>query len=110
MDGRCIYNAWYVYVYCMNTIPAWALKYKTRGVYIRDVGNNYYAYRTRSKWVKEEKRTKTPPPEYLDVVTRNGIVRKDQVMGIRCVQLLRTYIKQKNIPGNVRNKGVGDRP
>ncbi len=75
--------AWYVYVYYMDTIPAWALKYKTRGVYIRNVGNNYYAYRTRSKWVKEEKRTKTLPPEYLGVVTRNGIVRKDQVMGIR---------------------------
>ena len=68
----------------MNTIPDWALKYKTRGVYIRNVGNNYYACRTRSKWIKEEKKTKTLPPEYLGVVTRNGIVRKDQVMGIRC--------------------------
>ncbi|MGP6207721.1 transposase [Cuniculiplasma sp. SKW3] len=67
----------------MNTIPDWARKYKTRGVYIRNVGNNYYAYRTRSKWIKEEKRTKTLPPEYLGVVTKNGIVRKDQVMGIR---------------------------
>ncbi|MGP6238985.1 transposase [Cuniculiplasma sp. SKW4] len=67
----------------MNTIPDWAMKYKTRGVYIRNVGNNYYAYRTRSKWIKEEKRTKTLPPEYLGVVTKNGIVRKDQVMGIR---------------------------
>ena len=67
----------------MNTIPDWAKKYKTRGVYIRNVGNNYYAYKTRSKWIKEEKRTKTLPPEYLGVVTKNGIVRKDQVMGIR---------------------------
>ena len=67
----------------MNTIPDWAMKYKTRGIYIRNVGNNYYAYKTRSKWIKEEKRTKTLPPVYLGVVTRNGIVRKDQVMGIR---------------------------
>ena len=52
-------------------------------MYIRNVGNNYYAYKTRSKWIKEEKRTKTLPPEYPGVLTRNGIVRKNQVMGIR---------------------------
>ncbi len=59
------------------------LKYKIRGVYIRNVGNNYYAYRTRSKRMKEEKSTKTLPFEYLGVVTRNGILRNDQVMRIR---------------------------
>ena len=67
----------------MNNIPDWAMKYKTRGIYIRNVGNNYYAYRTRSKWDKENKRTKTLPPEYIGVVTHNGIIRKDQVTGIR---------------------------
>jgi transposase len=67
----------------MNNIPDWARKYKTKGIYIRNVGNNYYAYRTRSKWDKENKKTKTLPPEYLGVVTRNGIIRKDQATGIR---------------------------
>ena len=67
----------------MNNIPDWARKYKTKGVYIRNVGNSYYAYRTRSKWDKENKRTKTLPPEYMGVVTHNGIIRKDQVTGIR---------------------------
>ena len=67
----------------MNNIPDWARKYKTKGVYIRNVGNSYYAYRTRSKWDKENKKTKTLPPEYIGVVTRNGIVRKGDVTGIR---------------------------
>ena len=38
---------------------------------------------TRSKWDKENKRTKTHPPEYIGVVTHSGIIRKDQVTGIR---------------------------
>ncbi len=59
------------------------MKYKTKGVYIRNIGNRYYAYRTRSKWDKGEKRTKTLPPQYLGVVTKNGIIRKDDVTGIR---------------------------
>ena len=67
----------------MNNIPDWVLKYKTRGVHIRNFGNNYYAYRSRSKWIKEEKRTKTLPPEYLGVVTPNGIVKKNEITGIR---------------------------
>ena len=67
----------------MNNIPDWAKKYKTKGIYIRNVGNSYYAYRTRSKWNKENKRTKTLPPEYIGVVTHSGIIRKDQVTGIR---------------------------
>jgi len=67
----------------MNNIPDWAKKYKTKGIYIRNVGNSYYAYRTRSKWDKENKRTRTLPPEYIGVVTHSGIIRKDQVTGIR---------------------------
>jgi transposase len=67
----------------MNNIPDWARKFKTKGVYIRNVGNSYYAYRTRSKWDKENKRTKTLPPEYIGVVTHSGIIRKDQVTSIR---------------------------
>jgi transposase len=67
----------------MNNIPDWARKFKTKGIYIRNVGNNYYAYRTRSKWDKENKRTKTLPPEYIGVVTHSGIIRKNQVTSIR---------------------------
>jgi hypothetical protein len=58
----------------MNNIPDWAKKYKTKGIYIRNVGNSCYAYRTRSKWDKENKRTRTPPPEYIGVVTHSGII------------------------------------
>jgi transposase len=67
----------------MNNIPDWAKRYKTKGIYIRNVGNSYYAYRTRSKWDKENKRTRTLPPEYIGVVTHSGIIRKDQITGIR---------------------------
>ena len=51
----------------MNNIRGWARKYKTKRIYIRNVGNSDYAYRTRSKWNKENKRTKTLPPEYMSL-------------------------------------------
>ena len=38
-------------------------------MYIRNVGNNYYAYRTRSKWIKEEK-------DYLIRIEENRRNRK----------------------------------
>ena len=68
-----------VYIRYVNNIPDWARKYKNRGLYI---GNNYCAYSTRAKWVKKENRIKTLPPEYLGVVTLNGIVNKAEMTGI----------------------------
>ncbi len=65
----------------MNNIPEWAMKYKTRDVYIRNIGNKYYAYRTRSEWDKTEKRTKTLPPKYLGAVT----IGAERICGI-CFQ------------------------
>ena len=67
----------------MNDIPDWALKYKTKGIQIRRFGNNLYAYHPRSVYDKIKKRPKSLPPEYLGVVTRNGIVKKGDVSGIR---------------------------
>ena len=67
----------------MNDIPNWALKYKTKGIQIRRFGNNLYAYHPRSVYDKIKKKPKSLPPEYLGVVTRNGIVKKGEVSGIR---------------------------
>ena len=67
----------------MNDIPDWAMKYKTKGVQIRRLGNNLYAYHPRSMYDKANRRPKSLPPEYLGVVTRNGIVRKSGITGIR---------------------------
>ncbi|MHB1812914.1 MAG: transposase [Thermoplasmataceae archaeon] len=67
----------------MNSIPQWALKYKTKGVHIRNFGDHYYAYRSRSVYDKKTKKTKTLPGKYLGVVTHQGIVKKGEMMGIR---------------------------
>ena len=47
------------------------------------MGDSYYTYKTRSKWERDNKRTKTLPPEYIGVITHNDIIMKDQVTGIR---------------------------
>jgi len=52
-------------MYNNNNIPDWAKKFKTRDVYIRKVGNNYYAYKTRPKWDKVNKKTNTLSPVYI---------------------------------------------
>ncbi len=52
-------------------------------VHTRNFGNNYYADRSSSKWIKEEKRTRKLPPEYLGVVSRNSIVGENKITGIR---------------------------
>ena len=67
----------------MNDIPDWAMKYKTKGVQIRRFGNNLYAYHPGSMYNKANRRPKSLPPEYLGVVTRNGIVRKSGITRIR---------------------------
>ena len=67
----------------MNNILYLAMKYKARGIYIRSAGNSYYAYRLRSKWDKERKKTKTLPPAYIGIATHNGIIRKDQSTRIK---------------------------
>ena len=53
----------------MNSIPQWALKYKTKGVHIRNFSDHYYAYRSRSVYDKKTKKTKTLPGKYLGVDT-----------------------------------------
>ena len=75
----------------MNSIPQWALKYKTKGVHIRNFGDHYYAYRSRSVYDKKTKKTKTLPGKYLGVVTREGIVKP------RSIGMVRTDYEYGNI-------------
>ena len=65
----------------MAELPEWVRKYKTKGVEIRRVGENYYAYEMSSRWNKEKKRADKVTGSYLGVVTRNGII-KPRSMGL----------------------------
>ncbi len=65
-----------------NKYPEWVLRYKTKGVQIRQFGNNYYAYHPRCVYDKINRKPKSLPPEYLGVVTKNGIVKKDDISKI----------------------------
>ena len=67
----------------MGEIPEWALKYRRRGVEIRDFGGRYYAYNVRSVYDREKKRARKITGEYIGVVTRDGIVKKSLVTGLR---------------------------
>ena len=40
----------------MSVLPDWVRKYKTKGVEIRESGQNYYAYEMSSRWNKEKRR------------------------------------------------------
>ncbi|AKA48031.1 hypothetical protein IX51_01780 [uncultured archaeon] len=67
----------------MDELPDWVQKYKGPRIQIRNFGNNYYAYRPRTKWDRVRKKTVSLPPEYLGVVTPRGIVKKQAISGIR---------------------------
>ena len=67
----------------MNKLPDWVLKYKTKGIEIRDFGDRYYAYEVTSRYDKALKRARKVTGKYLGVVTRDGIVKKSSMMGIR---------------------------
>ncbi len=67
----------------MGEIPEWALRYKRNGVEIRDFGGRYYAYSVRSVYDREKKRARKITGEYIGVVTRDGIVKKSLVTGLR---------------------------
>ena len=53
----------------MNSIPQSAMKNKMKGMHIRNFGDHYHAYRSRSIHDKKTKKTKTLPGNYLGVVT-----------------------------------------
>ncbi|MGC8506408.1 MAG: IS1634 family transposase, partial [Thermoplasmata archaeon] len=67
----------------MDNLPDWVLEYKTKGVEIRVFGGRYYAYRVSSKYDADLRRAKKITGEYLGVVTRDGIVKKSSITGIR---------------------------
>ena len=46
----------------MGEIPEWALKYRRKGVEIRDFGGRYYAYNVRSVYDREKKRSRGERP------------------------------------------------
>jgi transposase len=64
-------------------LPDWVKRFKTKGVEIRDFGNRYYAYRVSSHWDSERRRAVKVTGEYLGVVTRGGIVKKQSLTEIR---------------------------
>ena len=64
-------------------LPDWVRRWKSKGIEIRDFGNRYYAYRVSSRWDKNKKRAVKVTGEYLGVVTRGGIVKKQSLTEIR---------------------------
>jgi hypothetical protein len=64
-------------------LPDWVRKWKSKGIEIRDFGNRDYAYRVSSHWKSEKRRAVKVTGEYLGVVTRGGIVKKQSLTGIR---------------------------
>ena len=56
-------------------IPEWVLKHKKKGIDIRFINNNYYAYKRHSVWDSVKKRAKTITDEYLGRITEEGIIK-----------------------------------
>ncbi len=67
----------------MNDFPDWVLKQKRKGIEIRRFGDHYYAYESSSKYDPSLKRARKITGKYIGVVTRDGIVKKNSVTGIR---------------------------
>ena len=66
----------------MGDIPEWALRFRKKGIEIRDFGGRYYAYSVRSIYDREKKRARKITGKYLGVVTRDGIVKRSSITGI----------------------------
>lgn len=56
-------------------IPEWVLKHKKKGIDIRFINNNYYAYKRHSVWDSEKKRAKTITDEYIGKISEGGITK-----------------------------------
>jgi len=69
-------------------IPSWAIKYKKKGIEIREINGNYYAYKYTSIWDKEKKRPKRITQEYLGTVTPDGIIPPKHKREIKIDSLL----------------------
>ncbi len=67
----------------MNDFPDWVLKQKKKGIEIRRFGDRYYACESSSKYDPLLKRARKITGKYLGVVTKDGIVKKSSVKGIR---------------------------
>ena len=67
----------------MNNLPDWVLKFKKKGMEIRNFGDHYYAYEVSSKYDKKLKRARKVTGNYMGVITKDGIVKRSSVAGIR---------------------------
>lgn len=63
------------------TYPDWVLKYKTKGVYVNKIGDNYYLYKAHSERVKGTDKIKRICDGYIGKVTeKDGLIQpKDEV-------------------------------
>lgn len=59
----------------MKKIPDWALKYKTKGTQIVQIGSGYYLYKITSKWNPAKKRPDKINEKYLGKVTPEGLIK-----------------------------------
>jgi hypothetical protein len=57
--------------------PEWALKHKTKGTELRNIGGRFYLYRVSSKWNKERKVTQKITHEMIGRITEeDGLIPK----------------------------------
>ena len=56
-------------------LPEWVKKFKTKGIEIRKRGKTYHAYKIKSKWNPQKKRSQKITEAYLGVVTPNGFYK-----------------------------------
>lgn len=55
-------------------LPIWVAKHKAKGVEIRKIKENYYAYKVKSQWDPIKKRAKKITEKYIGSITENGIL------------------------------------
>jgi transposase len=57
-----------------QNLPNWVLKHKSKGIEIRKIKNNYYAYKVKSVWDNNKKRAKKITEKYLGSITEEGLL------------------------------------
>jgi transposase len=76
------------------THPDWALKHKTKGTELRNIGGRYYLYRISSKYDKERKVTRKITHEMIGRITEEGLLPKGHKAQKREKQLPTPAVKE----------------
>jgi len=86
--------------------PEWALKHKTKGTELRNIGGRYYLYRVSSKYDKERKVSRKITHEMLGRITeKDGLIPRGQKAARAKAEVPQVSVKEYGATHLLQNIG-----